>query len=199
MSRIFTIFTTDTYTDPLKVIDSVINKDLKSMNMYSGSFNYVKDIQNNNLLHLATLNEHIEMVKHLLKFDVDKNHKNKFGLTPWDYAIRSHNKDLINAYVDYDSYHSELLKTQNDNLHKNYKFINEENRKITSERDSRNNEIVILKTNNKRLRDQNSNLEIKINMLTSEKDHLINENEDLVQANKKLKTSVDSLTQAMRK
>jgi len=207
MTRVFTIFTsTDRYTDPQKVIDAVINRDMRTASLYSGSLNYVKDIQNNNLLHLATLNEHNEMVKYLLDNGVDKNHKNKFNLTPWDYAIRSHNKELVKIYTDYSSHYSEVLRAQNENLQKvnnnltieNTKLL-EENKKLVSEKDSQNNEIIILKRNNKRLRDQTNDLELKIGILTSEKDRLINENDELVRANKKLKTSVDSLTQAMRK
>lgn len=206
MSRIFTILTSNTYNDPLQAIDAVINKDIKSINLYIGSLNFIKDIQNSNLLHLATLNEHNEMVKYLLDNKVDKTHKNKFGLTPWDYAIRSHNKELIKIYIDHDLYNFDLLKIQNENLQKinsslaiENRNLTENNKKLISEKDTQQNEITILKKNNKRLREQNNNLELKIGTLTSERDHLVNENDGLVYENKKLKISVDSLTKAMRK
>lgn len=199
MSRIFTIFTNDTYIDPSKVIDAVINKDLRLVRLYTGSLNQVKDSQHNNLLHLATLNECSEIINYLLNNEVDRNYQNKFGLTPWDYALRSHNKEVIKIYTDRNSHNLEILKTKNETLQIANNNFTSENKKLVLEKDSHTNEIIILKKNNKRLRDENSTLELKINILTSDKEYLKNENDELVRANKRLKTSVDSLTQAMKK
>lgn len=174
MSSIFTIFTsTETYSDSSKAMNAVIDKDLKTLNQYNGSLNNIRDSQANNLLHLATLNEHYEIVKYLLSKSVDKNYKNKFGLTPYEYAIRSHNKELIKLYHEDNPY-----KIKNDTLIADNKNLSNEN--------------VILKRNNKRLREENDELEVRLTKLVSE-------NDELTQANKKLKISVDSLTKAMRR
>ena len=179
MSRIFTLFTQyDTYTDSSRALDAVINRDMRLIELYRGVLNNVRDSQDNNLLHLAILNEQKEMVAYLLDNHVDKNCKNKFGLTPWDYAIRSHNKDLIDTYLRYNTVDVSVLKTKNNQLSTQVNNLLTEN--------------TNLKKNNKRLFEQNDMLEAKVIRLSGE-------NDELVRSNKKLKTSVDSLTQAMRK
>src|SRR4051812_2853485 len=113
MSRgVFTIFTTSSYTDPQQAIQAVMNKDLYTLKRYAGSLNAVKDSYNNNLLHLATRHNDVEIVKYLLNNHVDKNQKNKWNDTPMDLAYVSHNKQLIDAYYDVDSTSAITLRTQ---------------------------------------------------------------------------------------
>ena len=121
-------------------------------------------------------NEDIQIVKFLMDCKVDKNHQNKYGKSPCDYAIKSQNKEMIKLYFEMDAQTkvSELID-------KNKKLTLE----FTEEKSTLNREIVILKTHNKRLFDDNLVLE--------------HENKELVSSNKKLKLSNDTLTKAMRK
>jgi hypothetical protein len=185
MSRIFNPFTITTDNDPSRVIEQVLNRDLSSVRSYLGSLSTVRDFQKNNLLHLATLNEDAEMVKFLLTQYVDRNGLNRFCQTPWDYAIKSHNKNIIKLYTDQDSLYNQTLTVENNGLKKTVTDLTIKNNVLAYNNDTHTKEITILKSNNKRLRDENDNYKI--------------ENENLLQSNKKLKTSVDSLTKALKK
>lgn len=188
----FNFFTPTNYTNPNQAITFVMNKDLRSLRYYSGSLNAVRDEQNNNLLHLATLNESIDIVKYLLDQNVDKNYKNKFNLTPLDYAIRSHNKELLQLFWTNSLDRVHVLTNDNENLKQDNANLRTRNTILNQENESYKSETVVLKRENKRLRDDNDDLLNKVNRLT-------NENTELVQENKKLKISVDSMTKALRK
>lgn len=138
-----------------KIINAVIDKDIQFVKSYTSPLRIIRDIQNNNLLHLATLNGHVDMILYLLCQNIDIYHKNKFGLTPWNYAIRSNDQDIINIY------------------------INHINKKLIEEKDSRSMDIIILNKNNKRLRDENDGYRLENNRLLDENRDLIRENKKL--------------------
>ena len=192
-------FSSTLYSNPEHVVEYVINKNLQAVKNYDGIFKYVRDSQKNNLLHLATLNEDIEMIKYLISQGVEKNHLNRFNQTPYDYAIKTHNKTIINLLssentTEYNNLKAEnqKLQTQKDTIKIENQTLAAENKNLKRSNESLNNEVVSLKSKNKRLREENT-------MLSADLQAYKMENEELVQANKKLKVSVDSLTDAMRK
>lgn len=186
---LFTLFTTTgtpvPHRDTVKVIHDVVNRDLPAVRAYEGSHRDVRDTNRQTLLHYATMAEDREMVKYLLEQQCDPNVADRFKLSPWDYAIRSHNKDLIATFTGHDARKIGTLCEQNTRLQTRNTDLETLNQRVTAE-------TVILKKNNKRLREENDHLQTRVGTLSLE-------NEELVRVNKKLKTSVDSLTQALRK
>jgi ankyrin repeat protein len=175
MNRIRTIFT---YSDPQRAIDAVITKDRSGITNYTGSLNSIRNDQGDNLLHIATLNGDCDMVKYLLEHGVDKNHKNKFLYTPWDYAKWLRNDDIINLYTERESRYISIWKAENCSLQKEVSDLNKE--------------VVILKKNNKRLLDSNSELQLKVGTLTSEKESLVRDYEEI-------RKERDGMTQAFKR
>ena len=99
MRSIYRTFMPATYTDQSYAFDDIINKRHHNIKSYSGNLNLFRDLNNNNLLHVAVQIEDIEITSYLIASGVCTNQRNKFYLTPYDYAIRTHNKDIIGLFT----------------------------------------------------------------------------------------------------
>jgi len=228
MSRIFTIFsdTNQNPTNPSTTYNSGNGYKPHSYSNYEDAFrdvangnlaqlrsfyNYTndpmklhdfRDYSGNNLLHAAVLSENVQIIKFLLEVDMNVNHKNRTGKTPWDLAIKSQNKEIILLFSD----HKNPFVTANNDLHAKIRNLEDKNKQcdeqrsiLTDQAEGYRSEIVILKKNNKRLRDENDENIIKISDLHTVNVLLRNENNDLVQENKKLKLSNDNMIKAFQK
>ena len=57
--------------------------------------NECKDEYGNSLLHIAVSSNNIELVAHLVEINMRKDHKNNFGETPVDIALKNRNLNII--------------------------------------------------------------------------------------------------------
>lgn len=136
------------------------------------------DQYENNLLHISAQMAYIEITKFLLGIGIEPKQKNKLGISPYEHAMRLQNKEIIDLFM----------------VHEFDKKIEEKNLKIeelkkeieTSKNAIRDSvlKIVVLKNTCKRLREKNSSL--------------VEELDSAKESNKKLKTSVESLTTALK-
>jgi len=82
-----------------ELMDSIANGDIK--NMYNllwnehVSLNAKKDFYGSDLLSIATQNEHYDIVKLLMKMNLDPNTRNNYGVTPIHWAANNGNDYLI--------------------------------------------------------------------------------------------------------
>lgn len=144
---------------------------------------YCVDSYNNTLLHIAVLNENMELIRNLLIRDIDKDKKNQFGQTPLDIAIQMNNKEIVKRLFD-NTENYNLMKTQlND-----FQLINNE---LTCDY----NKIV---DDNKFLTIENDDLKIKLKEEVKCRKRLRDENNVIKKQNKKLKTDNAILEKTVR-
>jgi hypothetical protein len=180
VSKTFTIFngSKSYYDDPEQAFRDISEGNLSKLKKFDGDYNLLYDYNNNNLLHSAVLTEQISIIDFLIRMNVNKNHFNKFKITPFDYALRTQKKEIIKLFID-DSY-QKINSLVDENI-----MLKTKNKSLIEENDNQKKEITILNTHNKRLRNEITALE--------------NDNEILTQQNKRLKKSVDNLTQHFKK
>ena len=61
----------------------------------------IKDVYDNNLLHLAVLTSNVQLTLYFLKNKISHKEQNKFGKSPWQTAVTYNNLDIVNAFTDY--------------------------------------------------------------------------------------------------
>ena len=183
-------------TDALNIVRSGNLKNLKLMLLTSEELNNIRDDNNDNLLHLATHAENVEMVEYLLSKGLNYNSPNKFGKSPWDLAVMIRNKHIIQKYVTHMGkalcgHTTEIillqsaLEKEKEVGRSNINRLKELNSGLSFENSE-------LRRGNKRLRDDNEEL-------TQCNKRLRTDNDELTQSNKKLKISVETLMQNSKK
>ena len=131
--------------DALQVFNDVANGNVYTIDLYKNSnetFPSMHDIYDNNLLHIAVLEENNIMVKCLLNKNVSTLHKNRFNKTPLDYALMTQNKEII-----------ELLMEQ-----KMSNLVVQENKTLKRKKNELETEVCSLKDSNKRLKTSVENM-----------------------------------------
>jgi ankyrin repeat protein len=198
MSRIFNMFTNPSQQPVYsanEAFNDVVNGNITSLSLFKGNFNIFKDYSGNNLLHVAVSTENIDIIKLLLYNGVDMYFKNKQRRSPWDLALRSQNKNMLQLFSTYDNPYKDSYGTlliENGKLNDRNKTLEESNKKITLQNDTLTEETNVLRKNNKRLREDNDSYRFKVNSF-------VTENEELRSENKKLKISLDNLSDAFKK
>lgn len=137
--------------------------------------NYPKDKYNNSLLHIATIKCNNELIKYLLDNGAITTVKNRFGDSPYDIAIGTQDKRIIDIYYNVDKYKIDLIIAEN-------KYLTNKNNDLVKE----NNEYKDIINN---LRSEVNNYKRKRDDL----DKLIADNKKLINQNNVLKTTVNNL------
>lgn len=207
----------------------VVNGDIDLLDKYFGIsssdvINKLIDDYENNLLHIAvfyTTTKKVEMVKYLLEKGLNIDHKNKVGQTPYDLAILSHDKILIQLFSNVIKYTAStqlaseilILKTEcatKDNIIYQLESTNSQLKTTVATKDKI---IINMKTSSDKLKsnlmsqtDLTHEYKKEINSLREHNDsllftnkRLIDDNNELTTQNKKLRTSVDALIESKRK
>lgn len=185
-----TYTTTTTFINNSEAFRAVINGDLSRLrkDVTSNNVNNFVDVKGNNLLHSAVMVEEVEIIKFLLLNKININKNNFSGKSPWDMAMRTQNRNIIQLFTDHENPHIEsnrVLTVENINLRDRVETAKTEN--------------VILRRNNLHLREENDVLQSDNKNLKLSVKNLREENEVLQTDNKKLKLSVKNLTDALRK
>lgn len=93
----------------------------------------------NNLLHIAVEVENLDSVKYLLEIGVDKDKKNRLGKTPFDLALRTQDKELIELFIKHSKASVEKekaeLNIENGNLKKEIMIVNKHNKRLREDND----------------------------------------------------------------
>lgn len=164
-------------------------KELKKQceNFSDEQLNTMHDNMNNNLLHLSVINNNEEMVSYFLTRNIDVNHKNTLGYTPFDHAYLFGNKNIIELLTV--SLHStiiyDIVQNMSDEEIKT-SYINESETKIKNLEQQISNLTELLKNS----RETNLKLEhiLKLKDIEIENlERLLEMNDEIMQLNKKMK------------
>jgi hypothetical protein len=202
--------------------DKVINR----INNYRINVNDTKylDKYGQSILHIASKNSNIDLIKKLLDKDMNKNLKNSSGETPVDIAIKYGNKNIIDEFYYDDQIllkdENKMLKNENvqlikDNsdLKNNNNNLIENNKKLTTLYNTSNNKYCDIYSkytsevlSKKRLREQydelqsnNKKIKLSHDSTIHEMDILKNKLNDLTQENNVLKITIDNMRSSFKK
>lgn len=161
--------------------------------------NTIVDEYGNSLLHIATYAKKVEAIKYLLERGMNKHQKNSFNETAWVLAVQTHDQNLIQTFIDTEIGVVTEYKKKADNLTNDIATLRSLNKKLqdaNAEQTSKYNYIIM---EHNSVKSENEMLKVNNKRMRADCDDLRRENTDLTEKNKKLKTSVESLTNTMRK
>jgi hypothetical protein len=80
--------------------DEVINM-ISHKGYTQSEISNIKDVYDNNLLHLAVQTSNVRLTLYFLKSKISHKEQNKFGKSPWQTAVTYNNPEIVNTFTDY--------------------------------------------------------------------------------------------------